>query len=175
MAHYGIPNKFITITQQLYLQSSCRVIHNGNLTDSFTVETGVRQGCLLSPFLFLLAVDWIMKTTTAEQNLGIQWTMWSQLEDLDFADDIVLLSTTQAQMQTKFTKLAKTAATTGLHINKSKTKVINIDHNTNNTINLDGEALEEVDTYTYLGSIVGRDGGSNKDIQARIGKARTAF
>ena len=54
------------------------------------VKTGVRQGCRL--FLFLLDIDWIMKKTTDNIINGFQWTPWSQLEDLDFADDLALLS-----------------------------------------------------------------------------------
>ena len=53
---------------------ACRVIHAGQLTDSFMVKTGVRQGCLLSLFCFLLAVDWVMKKTTENIRNGIQWT-----------------------------------------------------------------------------------------------------
>nr|KAG5692327.1 hypothetical protein BaRGS_009537 [Batillaria attramentaria] len=71
---------------------SCRIAHAGQLSESFEVKTGVRQGCLLSPFLFLLVIDWIMKTTTAGRKNGIQWTLWTQLDDLDFADDLALLS-----------------------------------------------------------------------------------
>ena len=77
-------------------------------------------------------------------------------------------------MQTKLTKLSRIAATTGLHINKTKAKVMTINHKID-AIKLDGEALEEVDIYTYLGSVVRKDGGSDRDIQARVGKARTSF
>lgn len=101
--------------------------------------------------------------------------MWSQLEDLDFANDIFLLSHTQAQMLTKTSKLTKIAASAGLHINKPKTKVMNINRITENLRSLDGEALAEVDTFTYLGSIVGKEGGSDKDIQTRKGEARSSF
>ena len=38
--------------------------HKGQVTDAFPVRTGVRQGCLVSHFLFLLAIDWIMKQST---------------------------------------------------------------------------------------------------------------
>ena len=64
LQHYGIPEKFISLIRSSYEDMACRVIHAGQLTDSFMVKTGVRQGCLLSPFLFLLAIDWIMKKTT---------------------------------------------------------------------------------------------------------------
>ncbi|KAK7100270.1 hypothetical protein V1264_023251 [Littorina saxatilis] len=99
MRHYGIPEKFISLIRGTYQDMKCRVAHAGQLSDSFEVKTGVRQGCILSPFLFLLAIDWIMKTTTAGRRNGIQWTLFDQLEDLDFADDLALLSHNHAQMQ----------------------------------------------------------------------------
>ena len=64
--HYGIPEKFIYLTRNSYEDMAYRVVHEGQVTDSFMVKTGVRQGCLLSPFLFLLAIDWIMKKTTTK-------------------------------------------------------------------------------------------------------------
>ena len=41
-----------------------KIIHEGKLTEPFDIITGMRQGCLLSPLLFLLAVDWIMRQGT---------------------------------------------------------------------------------------------------------------
>ena len=49
------------------------VAHEGQLSEKFEVTTGVRQGCLLSPFLFLMVIDSIMKTTTKGRKNGIQW------------------------------------------------------------------------------------------------------
>ena len=92
LRHYGIPEKIVRIIRNTYDGMTCRVVHEGQLTNSFPVQTGVRQGCLLSPFLFLLVIDWIMKTSTREHRNGIQWTLWNQLEDLDFADDLALFS-----------------------------------------------------------------------------------
>ena len=65
MRHYDIPEKLITIIQKLYQPSTCQVVHNGVLSELFSVDTGVRHGCLLLPLLFLMAVDWIMCKTTA--------------------------------------------------------------------------------------------------------------
>ena len=75
-----------------------------------SVKTGVRQGNLLSPFLFLLSLDWIMKKTTENRRNGIQWTRWSQLEDVDFADDLALLSHNHKQKQ-EITELLNTVST----------------------------------------------------------------
>ena len=101
LRHYGIPEKFIAIIQQSYYNSQIRVIHNRELTPPFSVKTGVRQGCILSPMLFLLVIDWIMKTTTEGSRTGLQWTLLSQLHDLDFADDIALLSHNHRHAQDK--------------------------------------------------------------------------
>ena len=60
------------------------------MSDSFALKTGVKQGCLKSPFLFLLAIDWAMKETTDKKQTGLQWNLQKQLDDLDFADDIAL-------------------------------------------------------------------------------------
>ena len=83
----------------------------------------MRQGCLLSPFLFLLTIDWIMTSETKVGNNGIQWTSWEQLDDLDYADDLALLSHNHLQMQDKTSKLTEESAKLGLRINKVKTKV----------------------------------------------------
>ena len=147
-------------------------IHEGQLSESFEVKTGVRQGCLLSPFLFILVV---MKESTTGRRTGIQWTLWSQLEDLDFADDIALLSHTCDQMQRKTTDLENTAKSIGLRIHPGKSKVMKVKTESTANIKVEGKSLEEVDTFTYLGSGVGTTGGTEEDIKARIGKARGAF
>ena len=69
--------------------------------------SGVKQGCVMPGFLFLLAVDWIMCETTKQANTGIRWRFVDQLEDLDFADDIPLISTTQHHMQKKTDRLGR--------------------------------------------------------------------
>ena len=97
MANYRIPSKIILLVKNTYEGTNCRILHEGGLTESFSIESGVRQGCLLSPFLFLLAVDWIMKETTTGSRNGI-WFLVEQLKNLDFADDLALLTHTHTQL-----------------------------------------------------------------------------
>ena len=150
-------------------------IHEGQLTKNFEARTGVRQGCLLSPFLFILVIDWVMKTATKEKRNGIQWTMLTQLDDLDFADDLALLSHSHRQMQDKTTELALISERVGLKINKRKTKILRTNATCETPIMLEGETLEEVKDFRYLGSIVDTHGGTEADVKKRISKARVAF
>ena len=80
MQHYGFPSKFITIIQQLNENVTCQVIHEGKLTEPFFVQTG---GRLLSPKIFLIVIDWVIRKATKDRRIGIQWTLTKQLEDLD--------------------------------------------------------------------------------------------
>ena len=139
------------------------------------MKTGVRQGYLLSPFLFLLAIDWIMKTTTTGRNNGIQWTLWTQLDDLDFADDLALLSRNHSQMQDKTTLLETTSAGTGLKINRKKTELMKMNTAANAPVTVRGEPIREVESFVYLGSVVDQQGRTDRDVTARIGKGRAAF
>ncbi|VDO94388.1 unnamed protein product [Schistosoma margrebowiei] len=116
-----------------------------------------------------------MKTSTSEEKHGIQWTSRMQLDDLDFADDLALLSQTQQQMQEKTTSEAAASAAIGLNIHKRKSTVLRYNTACNNQITLDREDLKDVKTFTYLGSIIDEQGGSDADVKARIGKARAAY
>ena len=175
MANYGIPSKIISLVKNTYEGTNCCILHEGGLTESFSIESGVRQGCLLSPFLFLLAVDWIMKETTTGWRNEIQWSLVKQLEDLDFADDLALLAQTHTQMQAKTTKLEAVSSKLGLKINTDKTKTIRINGNAREQIMINYLDIEDVTSFTYLGSVINITGGTYEDVLARIGKARSAF
>lgn len=64
---------------------------------------------MISGFLFLLAIDWIMCETTKQTYTGIRWKFMDQLEDLGFTDNTALVSIAQYQIQKKTEKLSETA------------------------------------------------------------------
>ncbi|VDP46754.1 unnamed protein product [Schistosoma margrebowiei] len=116
-----------------------------------------------------------MKTSTSEGKHEVQWTSRMQLDDLDFADDLALLSQTQQQIQEKRNSVAAASAAVGLNIHRGKSEILRYNTACTNPITIDGEALEDVKTFTYLGSIIDEHGGSDADVKARIGKARAAY
>jgi len=93
------------------------------VTKMFDKLTGVWQGCILSPFLFLIIIDFIMRKTTHGQDYGIQLGR-EKLADLDFADDIALLSNTRDALQDITTGLQNNGMKVGLRISAEKTKAM---------------------------------------------------
>ena len=87
-------------------------------------------------------------------------TIWTQLEDLDFADDLELLPHQQLQIQDKINRLASEAKELGIEINKDKTKVLRANAQNEDPIQLEQERFEDVDRFTYLGSVGDQQGGS---------------
>lgn len=74
----------------------------------------------MSPLLFIIAVEWLMVSTLSEDNTSIRWTIFSNLEDLDYADDLALLSYLETQMQRETPDLQSNASKFGLKINIKK-------------------------------------------------------
>ncbi|VDO49824.1 unnamed protein product [Schistosoma margrebowiei] len=116
-----------------------------------------------------------MKTSTSEGKHGIQWTDRMRLDDLDLADDLALLSHAHQQMRGKTTSLAAASAAVDLNIHKGKSKILRYNTTRTDQIIHDGEALRDVKTFIYLGSIIDEQGGSDANVKARIGKVRVAY
>ena len=153
----------------LYQGISCRVLHAGRLSDCIDVNWSLSGMPAITLLLYLVFIDWITRTTTSNKRNAIQcnqWALWSQLEDLDFADDLALLSHKYIQMHAGEDNLIccpkHRSEGIGLKINQRKTQPMKINTNTRSW-NL------------YLGSIIDIQGDTEQDVTARIGKARTAF
>ena len=68
-----------------------------------------------------------------------------------------------------------TSARLGLNLHRKKSKVLKVDAVSKAPTLLKGEALEEAESFTYLGSTIEKKGGTDAHVRARIGKARVAF
>lgn len=106
---------------------------------------------------------------------GIQWGLNARLESLEYADDVCLLAHRFSDISGKFQDLHTLAANAGLVINRHKTKEMRINNRVDSALMLEGEEIEGLNEFTYLGSIIAVSGGSDEDVNARIKKARYAF
>ena len=127
---YGIPSHVVAVIKHFYANFSCSV---GNSDLSFLIESGVRQGCVMSGLLFNIVIDWVLWRTTEGRRRGIRWSLTSVLEDLDYADDIVLLSHSSSDMQEKMDRLNIFAQKVGLNISTGKTEVMAVSTTANHS------------------------------------------
>jgi hypothetical protein len=148
MRQYGIPQKLIQMVKALYADFQCSVIDENETTDWFPVITGVKLGCCMSGFLFLLVIDWVMRRTVEGERTGIRWDFTTMLEDLDFADDLALLSSTMNHLQHKTTKLKGNAAKVGLKLNAQKCKVMKANSKSEDKLKVGESEVEEVESFT---------------------------
>ena len=128
----------------------------------------------MSAMFFNMTIDWVMRRTTKDQSRGIRWTLFSTLEDLDFADDQALVSHTHQHMQEKTTRLGTYAQQVGLKIRQKKTEVMLPKLSNPKSIQVNGVDLPTGELI-YLGSAVKLDGGAGSDTKNRLNKARNAF
>ena len=137
-------------------------------SDDFEISAGVLQGDTLAPFLFVIIVDWVMRNATEEAGEGVGFSLKqnsgrscysrdgspAELTDLDFADDIALLSDNMADAQRLLLAVEHWALAVGLRINKKKTEYMRLG-DFSSCIHpplrvLAGE-IAEVDNFQYLG------------------------
>ena len=147
------------------------------MTDAFEVRQGVRQGCILSPILFLVVIDDILHTTVGtDEKHGIQWRPYRKLSHLDYADDVCFMAQVNNGLEQMCQALQDNGIRAGLTINAQKIKIMQVacteEHQ---PILLQQQQIEEVEQFTYLGSILAPDGGAELNVEIRINKARAAF
>ena len=87
----GIPHKMVRVIEGIYQGFEFATVDGSETSEWFKINSGVKQGCVMSGLLFLLVVDWTMREATADKRGGIRWNFTTVLEDLDLADDIALL------------------------------------------------------------------------------------
>ena len=107
MEKYGIPEKIKRIVRLFYEDLQCAVEDQGKIEEWLNIRFGVKQGCNMSGFTFLLIIDWILRRTVEKSENGIRWRLTTTLDDLDFADDIALLSSTNHYIKEQTARLRR--------------------------------------------------------------------
>ena len=148
-------------------------------TDYFDIVAGVLQGDTLAPYLFIICLDYVGRTSIDKiKENGFKLTKERSrkypaktITNTDYADDITLLANATAQAKTLLHSLERAAAGIGLHVNANKTEYMSF-HQTGDISIQNGNALKLVDKFTYLGSSVS---STETDIDMRLAKAWTAI
>ena len=197
MKIYGVGGKLLRAVQAFYENSRACVKVDGECSESFGINVGVRQGCVMSPWLFNIYMDGVMKEfrmRTAGKGAkmfknGRMWTVPACL----YADDAVLFAESEQELQRMVTEFDRVCERRKLRVNVGKSKVMVFERRDYDTIDfgrgyrvrvideqkcnvgLKGEQLEEVKEFKYLGSVLSKDGGMEGEIRERTLQGRRAI
>ncbi|KAI0240103.1 hypothetical protein LSAT2_009185 [Lamellibrachia satsuma] len=174
MKKYNIGSKLVRTIEHLYDNATSAVTFNSSIGDWFRTTVGVRQGCLLSPTLFNIFLERIM-TDALENHQGTVSIGGRTITNLRFADDIDGLAGDEQELVNLVEHLEKTSSSYGMEISAEKTKLMtNSTQGISTEVKVNGQRLEAVTSFRYLGSII-TDEGSKPEILARIAQTTAAL
>ena len=144
------------------------------MTEEFAVEQGLRQGCPLSPWLFNIFLDRVVKEAMVEFRGGVELGS-CLVQILLFADDTVVMAQTEEDLTENVKRLHEVMKGHGLVANwsKSNTMVFSKEH-TECKVEVDGVCLEQAREMVYLGIKLSRNDGMESELERRISMPATA-
>ena len=161
---------------ELYMNQSAYVRFDGEFSKPAIIGRGNRQGCPLSPILYIIYDEALMKEAFRNVNAGI--TVGGRtINSLRFADDKAILASNEEGLQELMTRLNDVSEEYGMKINTKKTKVMHVSRkrNVRLTIQINRTKIEQVQEFKYLGSIMTENGSCDKEIKTRIALGKLAF
>ena len=169
LPRYRVDGHLLRAVKSLYDGNRACVRVEGELSPWFDVLSGVKQGCVMSAWLFILYLDSCL-SSLKESECGVK------LGDLNincllYADDAVLLASSESELQTLVTSMKDECEVKGLRLNVEKTKVLVFERNDERTkceINVNEKILEQLNEIVYLGSMFARDGKCDTDVERRV-------
>ena len=156
---YGLNHQIIKLLKNMYDKTSICLKLNGKLTPAFKTFRGVRQGCNLSPKLFNILINNIPKLF--DWSCDPVYLGEVTLNCLMYADDLVLLSTSEAGLQNCLNKLHDYTLKNHLKINMKKTKIIAFHRNgymPPKLFLIGNQIVEKTKSYKYLGTTITNTG-----------------
>lgn len=140
----------------LYSNIECSVRLNGNMTDWFNVDSGLKQGCILSSIMFNIYVNSLIDDINA-LNIGIDIDN-EKLAILLYADDVVLLAENEKDLQKMLDVLNFWCKNNALYVNVNKSKIMHFRNpsvpRTDFNFTVNGNSMECVNCYQYLGLLL---------------------
>ena len=168
----GVPKHLVWLVRQLDLRAVGTVRVDEGKTDVFAFEKGVRQGCLLSPMVFNVVGEKIMRLVKEEagEKTGCR-VAGDNIWNIRYADDTTLLAKSEVELQVSAKLVEEYSAEFGLKINREKTNVISVSGG--GSVKMGNTELAVVETFKYLESFITAHDPSGCEIRARLGIARS--
>ena len=162
----GLPDHLTCLLRNLYAGQEATVRTGRGTTDWLQIGKGVCQDCILSPCLFNLYAEYIMRNAGLEEaQAGIKIT-GRNLNNLRYADDTTHMAESEEELKSHLMKVTEESEKVGLKLNIQKTKIMASGPIT--SWQIDGETVETVADFIFLGSKIIADGDCSHEIKRRL-------
>ena len=162
----GIPDHLTCLLNNLYAGQEATVRTGHGTTDWFQTGKGVPQGCILSPCLFNLYAEHIMRNAVLEEaQAGIK-VAGRNINNLRYADDTILMAESEEELKNLLMKVKEESEKVGLKLNIQKTKIMATSAIT--SWQIDRETVERVAVFIFLGSKITADDDRRHEIKRHL-------
>ena len=138
-------------------------VRTGHGTDWFQIGKGVRKGCTLSPCLFNLYAEYIMRKAGLEETQAGIKIARRNINNLRYADDTTLMAESEEELKSLLMRVKVESETVGLKLNFQKTKIMASGPIT--SWQIDGETVETMSDFISWGSKITADGDCSHEIK----------
>ena len=162
----GIPDHLTCLLRTLYEGQEAMVRSGHGTTDGFQIGKGVHQGCILSPCLFNLYAEYIMRNAVLDETqTGIK-IAGKNINNLRYADDTTLMAESEEELKSLLIKVKEESDKVGLKLNIQKTKIMASDPIS--SWQIDGKTVETVSDFILGGSKITADGDCSHEIKRHL-------
>ena len=178
MERLGLPPEMINIFQDIYQGSSFKVSNEVGQTEDIPQNRGVKQGCPLSPLIFNLAIEGLLRGVATASCSGYDFTDSLELRSLAYADDLVIAASSEEDIRCMIDRIEEFTTFAGILFNVGKCASLSTTYRRGKRVVLQTEftltgtpipAMRWEDHYKYLGVLLG------PDPEACIGGLETEF
>ena len=159
----GIPDHLICLLRNLYADQEVTVRTGHGTTDWFQIGRGVRQGCILSPCLFNSYAEYMMRNAGLGEAQARIKIVVRNIKNLRYADDTTHMAESKEELKSLLMKVKVESERVGLKLNIQKMKIM-----ASGPIaswEIDGETVETVSDFIFLGSKITEDGDCSHEIK----------
>ena len=160
LTEMGVPNTLLRAIKSTYIAPKSSVVGTSSW---FQVNTGVKQGSILSPTLFIMYFDKVIKQVEEKNNL--------EMDIFAYADDLAIVTDSGQMLNTVMEEFDAILTSWGLKLSCSKTKFAVIGREPDRVeLNVNGNGIDRVDCFEYLGSKISANTKVDEEVFNRISK-----
>ena len=154
------------LLRNLYAGQEATVRTGHGTTDWFQIAKGVRQACILSPCLFTLYAEYILKNTGLDEAQAVIKIAGRNISNFRYADDTTLMAENEEELKSILMKVKEESEKVDLKLNIQKTKIMTSGPPT--SWEIDGETVETVSDFIFGGSKITADGDCSHEIKRQV-------